>query len=142
MPKAGGKVKEAVRASAGRPSAFESLHTLRRKHSVLGKKLTHKRRTTLQARARSDQIRRETLLVEHQQKDRANVFADGRFGEADEDMAPEDKLIQRFQRERQRQMRDSRFALADADDAPSSSCLLYTSPSPRDRQKSRMPSSA
>ena len=25
---------------------------------------------------------------------------------------------------------------------PSSSCLLYTSPSPRDRQKSRMPSSA
>ena len=53
MPKAGGKVKEAVRASAGRPSAFESLHTLRRKHSVLGKKLTHKRRTTLQARARS-----------------------------------------------------------------------------------------
>ena len=34
-----------------------------------------------------------------------------------------------------------------ADDAPSCSkeigaCLLYTSPSPRDRQKSRMPSSA
>jgi len=26
--------------------------------------------------------------------------------------------------------------------APSSTCLLYTSPSPRDRQKSRMPSSA
>ena len=25
---------------------------------------------------------------------------------------------------------------------PNSSCLLYTSPSPRDRQKSRMPSSA
>ena len=27
-------------------------------------------------------------------------------------------------------------------DAPAYSCLLYTSPSPRDRQKSRMPSSA
>ena len=27
-------------------------------------------------------------------------------------------------------------------DTPESSCLLYTSPSPRDRQKSRMPSSA
>ena len=26
--------------------------------------------------------------------------------------------------------------------APSNTCLLYTSPSPRDRQKSRMPSSA
>ena len=31
-------------------------------------------------------------------------------------------------------------ALVDA--APHSTCLLYTSPSPRDRQKSRMPSSA
>ena len=27
-------------------------------------------------------------------------------------------------------------------DEPASTCLLYTSPSPRDRQKSRMPSSA
>ena len=27
-------------------------------------------------------------------------------------------------------------------DAPGKICLLYTSPSPRDRQKSRMPSSA
>ena len=34
--------------------------------------------------------------------------------------------------------RASHTALVDA----SGSCLLYTSPSPRDRQKSRMPSSA
>ena len=45
------------------------------------------------------------------------------------------------------------FALADAEsagrialhvrvDERSAACLLYTSPSPRDRQKSRMPSSA
>ena len=31
---------------------------------------------------------------------------------------------------------------AISDNAKSSACLLYTSPSPRDRQKSRMPSSA
>ena len=31
---------------------------------------------------------------------------------------------------------------AARDLAPDSDCLLYTSPSPRDRQKSRMPSSA
>ena len=31
---------------------------------------------------------------------------------------------------------------ADMDDALNGNCLLYTSPSPRDRQKSRMPSSA
>ena len=30
----------------------------------------------------------------------------------------------------------------DSEDAEDRSCLLYTSPSPRDRQKSRMPSSA
>ena len=34
------------------------------------------------------------------------------------------------------------LALADNLDAPANVCLLYTSPSPRDRQKSRMPSSA
>ena len=32
--------------------------------------------------------------------------------------------------------------LTRAPDRSASSCLLYTSPSPRDRQKSRMPSSA
>ena len=32
--------------------------------------------------------------------------------------------------------------ISDTDTHPSSGCLLYTSPSPRDRQKSRMPSSA
>ena len=31
---------------------------------------------------------------------------------------------------------------ADATTASNAACLLYTSPSPRDRQKSRMPSSA
>ena len=32
--------------------------------------------------------------------------------------------------------------VASQDDAASSSCLLYTSPSPRDKRQSRMPSSA
>ena len=38
--------------------------------------------------------------------------------------------------------RDDQFDLSDASIAIAISCLLYTSPSPRDRQKSRMPSSA
>ena len=36
----------------------------------------------------------------------------------------------------------ARLILKAADIGKGSSCLLYTSPSPRDRQKSRMPSSA
>ena len=35
-----------------------------------------------------------------------------------------------------------RFAASAAKEEGYASCLLYTSPSPRDRQKSRMPSSA
>ena len=34
------------------------------------------------------------------------------------------------------------FALLGVNGAGKTTCLLYTSPSPRDRQKSRMPSSA
>ena len=37
---------------------------------------------------------------------------------------------------------DSQESYVIGDDDPPSGCLLYTSPSPRDRQKSRMPSSA
>ena len=37
---------------------------------------------------------------------------------------------------------DAMLSFADPDVHRLSSCLLYTSPSPRDRQKSRMPSSA
>ena len=35
-----------------------------------------------------------------------------------------------------------RDVIVDTPPAPTTTCLLYTSPSPRDRQKSRMPSSA
>ena len=69
----------------------------------------------MQARARSEQIRRETLLIEHQQKGRTNSFLDGRFGENDEGMPIEDKLVVRFQRERQRQLKQSKYSLEDED---------------------------
>ena len=40
------------------------------------------------------------------------------------------------------QLTNDRLAYQEADNSISIACLLYTSPSPRDRQKSRMPSSA
>ena len=40
------------------------------------------------------------------------------------------------------ELRRPRLAQAPPIEAPILPCLLYTSPSPRDRQKSRMPSSA
>ena len=39
-------------------------------------------------------------------------------------------------------VKDRAESLAEINDAMDRICLLYTSPSPRDRQKSRMPSSA
>ena len=41
-----------------------------------------------------------------------------------------------------RLMEEAKARLAAEKAAKAKSCLLYTSPSPRDRQKSRMPSSA
>ena len=41
-----------------------------------------------------------------------------------------------------RQVRDQFEEMGLDPDRMASTCLLYTSPSPRDRQKSRMPSSA
>ena len=77
-----------------------------------------KRRLSVQqGRARSEQIRRESLGIEHSQQGRTNSFVDGRFGENDESMPLEDKLIRRFQRERQRQIRTSKFSLMDDGEA-------------------------
>lgn len=45
--------------------------------------------------------RKNTLLKEYKQKDKANKFIDRRFGEYDTNMAPEDKILQRFSLERQ-----------------------------------------
>ena len=110
-----GRVKEAVRAAgkAGRSAnKFELAPAVRRHHKVLGER-EKRGLSAVQGRARSEQIRRETLAVEHSQQGRTNAFVDGRFGEADEAMPMEDKLIRRFQRERQRQIRSSKFSLAE-----------------------------
>ena len=107
-----GTVKQAVKQHAGQPSVFEKAVVARKRHAVVGTR-TRTGRSAMQARARSDQLRRETLLIEHQQKGRTNAFVDGRFGEDDQAMPLEDKLVHRFQRERQRQLKQSRYSLED-----------------------------
>ena len=117
MGKSAGGYKQLLKLQKGKASAFESAPIARKRHNVVGdRERGGKLRSTLQARSRSDQIRRETLLVEHQQKDRTNAFIDGRFGEDDQDMPHEDRLVHRFQRERQRQLRKSKYSLEDDGD--------------------------
>ena len=50
------------------------------------------------------------------------------------------KGLKKFKQETPQYMRDVKISVKQFDNLIS--CLLYTSPSPRDRQKSRMPSSA
>ena len=121
MGKHKGSVKQRALSSRGQPSAFEQASVSRKKHTVIGARdKGSKGRSAMQARARGEQMRRETLLVEHQQRDRTNSFLDGRFGEYDDDMPEEDKRVHRFQRERQRQLRTSKYSL---DDGPSGGSL-------------------
>ena len=115
MGKHKGSVKQRALSSRGQPSAFEQASVSRKKHTVIGARdKGSKGRSAMQARARGEQMRRETLLVEHQKKGRTNAFIDGRFVRMARN-AEEDKLVHRFQRERQRQIKKSRYALADED---------------------------
>lgn len=104
--------KEAARRRAGKPSAFASTQIKSIKHVLLGQRKRGYARSTLQVRSRGREIRRATLLVEHQQQGRTNVFIDSRFGEGDDSLPHEDAQIARFQCERQRQACTSKFALA------------------------------
>ncbi|KAF4968078.1 hypothetical protein FSARC_4496 [Fusarium sarcochroum] len=71
-----------------------------------------------QAKAASEERRRQTLLVEMQRRNKVGGILDRRFGENDPTMAPEDKMLERFAREKQRShKKNSMFDLED--DEPS-----------------------
>ncbi|CAG1971574.1 unnamed protein product [Fusarium graminearum] len=71
-----------------------------------------------QAKAASEERRRQTLLVEMQRRNKVGGIIDRRFGENDPTMAPEDKMLERFAREKQRShKKNSMFDLED--DEPS-----------------------
>ncbi|KAM6539533.1 nucleolar complex protein 14 [Fusarium falciforme] len=67
-----------------------------------------------QAKAASEERRRETLLVEMQRRNKVGGILDRRFGENDPTMAPEEKMLERFAREKQRShKKSSMFDLED-----------------------------
>ncbi|KAM5351668.1 hypothetical protein ACJ41O_004391 [Fusarium nematophilum] len=71
-----------------------------------------------QAKAASEERRRQTLLVEMQRRNKVGGILDRRFGENDPTMAPEEKMLERFAREKQRShKKTSMFDLED--DEPS-----------------------
>lgn len=55
-----------------------------------------------QARARSFELRKQTLLPEMRRRGRSGEFVDRRFGERSRTLSTDDKMLARFQRERSR----------------------------------------
>lgn len=58
-----------------------------------------------QSRARSFQLRKQTLLPEMRRRGRSGEFIDRRFGERNQTLSTDDKMLARFQRERARPSR-------------------------------------
>lgn len=71
-----------------------------------------------QAKAASEEKRRNTLLIDMQRRNKVGGIRDRRFGEDDPDMAMEDKMLERFAMEKQRShKKSSLFDLEEDDDA-------------------------
>ncbi|KAL2270135.1 hypothetical protein VTJ83DRAFT_2319 [Remersonia thermophila] len=70
------------------------------------------------SKARSEEKRRETLLVELQRRNKVGGIIDRRFGEDDPNMSLEDKMIERYTREQMRNhKKSSTFDLEDEDES-------------------------
>ncbi|KCV70044.1 hypothetical protein H696_03508 [Fonticula alba] len=88
------------------------------KFEVLGRRRPGETGRPTVARSRSEQTRKETLLVEYKSRNHKSGFKDRRFGETDANMTEEDRMLERFAKERQRlsSRKSSNFNLNDDDD--------------------------
>jgi nucleolar protein 14 len=68
-------------------------------------------------KAQGEEMRKKTLLVELQRRNKVGGILDRRFGENDPSMAPEDKMLERFTQEKQRRHKNSSaFDLEDEEE--------------------------
>ncbi|KAJ3087507.1 nucleolar complex protein 14 [Quaeritorhiza haematococci] len=89
----------------------------RPKHHVLGRRVKGAMGKPAATRKRSEETRKQTLLVELESKNRASQFVDRRFGENDPSISLEDKMLERFVKEKtKRSERSSAFNLEDEDE--------------------------
>ncbi|KIY66708.1 Nop14-like protein [Cylindrobasidium torrendii FP15055 ss-10] len=86
------------------------------KHDVGGRKLKGVVGKPAQSKSAGMEKRKQELLKEYQEKDRAGGIVDRRFGENDPSMSIEDRMLERFTRERQRAAKSGAFNLEDEDD--------------------------
>ncbi|XP_068709528.1 nucleolar protein 14-like isoform X2 [Montipora foliosa] len=107
------KAKGGTKESNNNP--FE-IHTNKKKHDILGRKLKHDRGLPGISRSKAIKKRQKTLLVEYKQKNKANLFIDRRFGEYDENLSLEEKMMKRFTLEKKHHHeRHGKYRLEDED---------------------------
>ena len=89
-------------------------------------------------------VRQPLELVEMAEKFdiTVSVRGGGSFGQAGAIRHGITRALMDYDSELKPTLRKAGFVTRDAREVERKNCLLYTSPSPRDRQKSRMPSSA
>eukprot|EP01100_Stratorugosa_tubuloviscum_P000911 TRINITY_DN1201_c0_g1_i5.p1 TRINITY_DN1201_c0_g1~~TRINITY_DN1201_c0_g1_i5.p1 ORF type:complete len:904 (-),score=314.07 TRINITY_DN1201_c0_g1_i5:243-2954(-) len=90
---------------------------VRSKQNVLGKKLKTSQTKIGEQRAKSIEIRRKTIGLELNEKNKKNAFIDSRIGIHDKNIPEDEKILRRFQKERQRQATKlSKYNLTDPEE--------------------------
>ncbi|KAM1326924.1 hypothetical protein PS2_011009 [Malus domestica] len=99
-----------------KPNPFETIWS-RRKFDILGKKRKGEERRVGLSRSRAIEKRKNTLLREYEQSNKASVFVDKRIGEHNDELNEFDKAIQRAQREHQlKTNKKGKYNLSDGEE--------------------------
>ncbi|KAM1085519.1 hypothetical protein ACFX2B_011155 [Malus domestica] len=99
-----------------KPNPFETIWS-RRKFDILGKKRKGEERRVGLSRSRAIEKRKNTLLREYEQSNKASVFVDKRIGEHNDELNEFDKAIRRAQREHQlKTNKKGKYNLSDGEE--------------------------
>eukprot|EP00842_Homolaphlyctis_polyrhiza_P004176 jgi/Hompol1/475/HPOL_004516-RA len=94
-------------AEATRTSNPFEMKFAKPKHDVMGRRIKGVTGRPGQTKKRSEEIRKQTLLVEMKNKHRETSMLDRRIGEHDPNMSLEDKMLERYMREKSSQKRSA-----------------------------------
>lgn len=93
---------------------FEFRANKKAKNAVYGRRIKGSSRNLSVARSEANERRKQTLLLEYKNKNRANAFIDRRLGERDHGLSAEDKILMRFQRQRSKQLqKEDKYTIND-----------------------------
>mmetsp|Transcript_1877 Transcript_1877/g.3225 ORF Transcript_1877/g.3225 Transcript_1877/m.3225 type:complete len:694 (+) Transcript_1877:68-2149(+) len=102
---------------------FESRNNKKSKHQVLNRKLKGSTRNVTLSRSLAHEKRKRTLLADFVNSNKANKFADRRFGESNKNLTEEERILERFKKLRSKR---SLYDLSDTDGRKAQKKLEFT----------------